>query len=210
MLCTVKSPVCTVGLWETRPPGCRLDGQALTEEGPKDGKGESCKVTALFLSPPSLQARDWLSTPCAGPGKLPRGPHPLGALLGLLHYLHQVGKVTWLRPYVGPERASGDDLEAFPGGQEPKGTTGGSAQFRSLLPGRSWKQPTAACPTDPGSSLDCYPGDPVSGCLIVTATTKAPSRSRVRQLRMEDSPGLAQDFISLDNILSGRVWLLGT
>lgn len=28
-------------------------------------------MTALFLSPPSLQARDWFSTPCAGPGNFP-------------------------------------------------------------------------------------------------------------------------------------------
>lgn len=93
----------------------------------KDPKleGERSKVTALFLSPPSLQARDWLAHP-ARPRKLPRGPHPLGALLGLLLYLHQVGKVTWLRPYIWPEWVPGDDLEAFPGGQEPKDTTSGS------------------------------------------------------------------------------------
>lgn len=42
------------------------------------------------------------------------------------------------------------------------------------------------------------------------ATTKAPSRRWVRHLGMEDSPGLTEDFISLDNILSGCGGLLGT
>lgn len=121
------SAVCTVGRWDSRPPGYRLDGQALAEEGPKAGKGESCKVTAVFYCRRLRCKRETGSALRARPRKLPRGPHPLGALLGLLLYLHQVGKVTWLRPYIQPERASGDVLEALPGGQEPKGTTGGSA-----------------------------------------------------------------------------------
>lgn len=108
----VKSPVCTVGLWESRPPGCRLDGQALAaEEGPKAGRREEGEERLRSFCRRLRCKRETGSAHPARPRKLSRGPHPLGALLGLLLYLHQVGKVTWLRPpYIGPERAPGDIL----------------------------------------------------------------------------------------------------
>lgn len=108
----VKSPVCTVGLWKSRPPGCRLDGQALvSEEGPKAGRIEEGVERLRSFCRRLRCKRETGSAHPARPRKLSRGSHPLGALLGLLLYLHQVRKVTWLGlPYIGPEWAPGDFL----------------------------------------------------------------------------------------------------
>lgn len=87
------------------------------------------RATVLFLSPPSLQARDWLSAPSAAPetfqrptpARRPAGPPALPPPGGEGH----LAQAALRRTGTG----AGRHLEAFLGGQETKDTTGVSAQF---------------------------------------------------------------------------------
>lgn len=115
---------------EVSTPGCRLDGQALAaEEGPKAGRREEGVERLCFLSPPSLQARDWLSAPSAAPetfqrptpARRPAGPPALPPPGGEGHLAQAALRRTGM--------GAGRHLEAFLGGQETKDTTGVSAQF---------------------------------------------------------------------------------
>lgn len=69
-----------------------------------------------------------------------------------------------------------------------------TVSFQDFLGNSPQKLAPEACPTDPGSPFECHSGDPVPAYVTITATTKAPSRRWVRQLGMDDNPGLIEEF----------------
>lgn len=97
-----------------------------------------------------------------------------------------MGKVTWLRPYIGSERAPACGREAFPGGGEPEDTTGGEVHCSICLPGVLRNCPQTLTQS-PRLGVTATPGFWL--CDFITATTKALSKKVVeaaqdgRQLR---------------------------
>lgn len=137
VLCAAQSLACTLGLLESRSPGCRLGLVRLSQrensklEGEKEYSHCALSVAAAFAASESLARRS-----LRGPGNFPevhtRSAPYWASALGLL-LLHQVWKVTRPRPHPGSKRVPSQGLEAFPGGPDPEAPAGGSAHFGLLF-----------------------------------------------------------------------------
>lgn len=94
-------------------------------------------MTALFLSPPSLQARDWLSAPCAGPGNFPEAHTRSAPCWASCSTSTRWGRSPGSGPMYGqnvrPATILRPSLEAKNPRTQPVGVNGSGDSFQGVL-----------------------------------------------------------------------------